>query len=142
MSSQSSTTELSQYFALICKYCGNTAPIQDPCRLEKCCESGKKRGGIMSSFNSVAFNPDGTLSTSIHGSNITFGPKTSEEKEFVDSLKTFYSTSSADASLETRMKMFESLSDFHYKLFLEAFKKETPESAMTVEELRKMLGNP
>jgi hypothetical protein len=142
MSSESSTGgDISQFFALICKNCGNTAPIQDPCRLEKCCKIGKERNGIMGSFNSVAFNPDGTLSTSIHGSNITVCPKTSGEKEFVESLKTFYSNSSVATSLETRMEMFEKLRDFHYKSFWETFKEENNESTITVDELRKLLEN-
>jgi hypothetical protein len=122
---------------LLCGSCGISAFFNDPTVLDSCCDGCK---GI-DDFNSVRFNNGETIVTTFSNSTTSLCPETPEEIEFVGTLKNYFETSIYSSTVEKRIEVLNALRALHYKSFFEAFKKENPESMMTVEEFRKMLEN-
>jgi hypothetical protein len=122
---------------LLCSCCGTTAFFTNPGALSSCCRDGK---GI-DDFSSLKLHDDGTVVTTFSSSTTTLSPETSEEIEFVGTLRSYFQTSNEFSTPEERVLMLNALKELHYKSFLKAFKDANPESTMTVQEFRAMLEN-
>jgi len=124
---------------LLCAICGFITLISTPNVLDSCCVGGK---GI-DDFSCVKFRDDDgvktTFVTTFSSSTTTLCPETSEEIEFVGTLKNYFETSIYSSTVEKRIEVLNALRALHYKSFLKAFKDANPECTTTVEEFIEML---